>query len=92
MTNKRLTIMVVVGILFMASTWAMSVFGQGEEIQQKAAAGVIQYKLVPVPSGMTQAQLQSVMTTQGNAGWRFIAPFAVGTPIPTQEVLLFSKP
>jgi len=93
MTTKRLTFMITAAvILLMTSALAISALGQEAGAELKATA-VIQYKLVSVPSVMTQAQLQAVMTTQGNAGYRFVAPFAVGTgPIPTQEVLLFSKP
>lgn len=93
MTSKQLRITVIVGMLLLASNLAVSVLGQGDETQKKAAAGVIQYRLVAVPSVQTQAQLQAVLNAQGNAGWRYISAFAVGTgPIPTQEVLLFSKP
>jgi hypothetical protein len=93
MIRKRMTIAVGVVMLLMASALAVSVFGQGQEGSPQKAAGVIQYKVVPVPSPMTQAQLQTLMTQQGNGGWRFVAPFAVGTgPIPSQEVFLFSKP
>jgi predicted KAP-like P-loop ATPase len=92
MTSKQLRIAIIVGMLLMASNLAVSVLGQDHEAQQKAA-GAIQYRLVAVPSVQTQAQLQAVMTAQGNAGWRYVSAFAVGTgPIPTQEVLLFSKP
>jgi hypothetical protein len=71
---------------------AMSVLGQADVVEQKAT-GVIQYRLVQVPDVMTQAQLQTVLTTQGNAGYRFNLPYAVGTdPIPNQTVLVFSKP
>jgi flagellar basal body-associated protein FliL len=90
--NKRMAIIVIVGMIFMASVLTMSVFGQGDETQQKAA-GAIQYKLVPVPNVQTQAQLQALMTAQGNGGWRYVSAFAVGTgPIPNQVVFLFSKP
>lgn len=90
MKARRSMIAVVCGFLLMASALAVSVFGEDVEKQQKAA---VQYKLVPIPSVVSQAQLQSIMTTQGNAGWRYHSAFAVGTgPIPTQEVLLFSRP
>jgi hypothetical protein len=91
MTTKRLTLMVTVAFLLIVSVWAISARGQGNGMEK--AVTVIQYKLVPVPGTMSQAQLQTVLTTQGNAGWRFMGPFAVGTgPIPDQEVLLFSRP
>ena len=90
MNSKRLTIVLTVALLLMASVWAMSAFGQSDGATPKV---VIQYKLVPVPGVMTQAQLQTVLTTQGNGGWRYVGPLAVGTgPIPDQEVILFSKP
>ncbi|HYU36079.1 MAG TPA: hypothetical protein VEW48_28300 [Thermoanaerobaculia bacterium] len=54
MISKRLTITVVVGMLLMTSTLAVSVFGQGDESPQKAT-GAIQYKVVAVPGTMTQA-------------------------------------
>jgi hypothetical protein len=42
---------------------------------------------------MTAAQLQAALTAQGNMGFHFVGPFAVGTgPIPTGEVYVFSKP
>jgi hypothetical protein len=42
---------------------------------------------------MTAAQLQTLLTAQRSAGFRFVAPFAVGAgPIPTDEVFIFSKP
>jgi len=42
---------------------------------------------------MSQAQFQTLLTAQGNAGWRLMGPYAVGSgPIPDQVVLLFSKP
>jgi hypothetical protein len=92
MTKKRMTTMVVVVLVVIFATFAMSVLGQSGGTEQKAA-GMIQYRLVPVPSPMTQAQLQSVLTTQGNSGFRLIMPYAVGTgPIPNQTVLVFSKP
>jgi len=83
---------VAIVTVVLISALAMAVFGQSDGSGQKAS-GVIQYKLVPVPGVMTQAQFQSVLTTQGNAGYRFIGPFAVGSaPIPNETVLLFSKP
>ncbi|PYQ61162.1 MAG: hypothetical protein DMF53_15615 [Acidobacteria bacterium] len=93
MNSKRLKIAVVVGVILMASALAMTVFGQGYGTEKAGQGGVIQYKLVPVPSVMTQDQFQTVLTAQGNAGWRFQGPYLVGTsPIPSQTVLLFSKP
>ena len=93
MATKRLPFILTLALLIlMTSALTISAFGQGAGSEPKAAA-VIQYKVVPVPSVMTQAQLQTVMTTQGNAGYRYVSAFAVGTgAIPTQEVLLFSKP
>jgi hypothetical protein len=92
MAKKRMATMIAMVLILTSSAFAMSVLGQADGAEQKAA-GMIQYKLVPVPSVMTQAQLQSVLTTQGNAGYRLILPFAVGTgPIPNQTVLVFSKP
>jgi hypothetical protein len=83
--------MIVMVLVVMSAAFAMSVFGQADGTEK--AAGMIQYKLVPVPNVMTQAQLQSVLTTQGNAGYRLMLPYAVGTgPIPGQIVLVFSKP
>lgn len=90
MTRTRLTIVAVAIVLLMTSALAISAVSQEDEAAEKA---VIQYRLVQVPSVMTQAQFQSVLTAQGNAGWRFLGPYAVGTPpIPNQAVLLFSKP
>ena len=92
MTKKRMTAMIAMVLIVMSATFAISVFGQADGTEQKAA-GMIQYKLVPVPNVMTQAQLQTVLTTQGNAGFRLVLPYAVGTsPIPNQTVLVFSKP
>lgn len=93
MTKKtKMALMIATVIVVISATFAMSVLGQADSADQKAT-GTIQYKLVPVPSVMTQAQLQSVLTTQGNAGYRLILPYAVGTgPIPNQTVLVFSKP
>lgn len=86
-SNRVKVAILVVGALLMVSALAMALVGTGEEAEQK---GVIQYK---VTSPMTQQQLQTLMTAQGNDGWRFIGPFAVGTdPIPNEEVFLFSKP
>jgi hypothetical protein len=88
MTRKRLAVMVTI---LLASVLAVALFGQGEVAQK--ASGVIQYRVVAVPNSMTAAQLQTVLTTQGNAGFRFVAPFAVGAgPIPTDQVFVFSKP
>jgi hypothetical protein len=93
MNSKRVKIMIVAGIVLMLSVVAMSVLAQSYEAEQKVAAGVIQYRLVPIPDAMTQAQFQAVLTTQGNAGWRLQGPYVVGTgPIPDQQVLLFTKP
>jgi hypothetical protein len=89
--TKRITIVTIVLLGFIAGGLAVSVFGQ-TEIPQRATA-VVQYKVVPVPEVMTQAQLQAVLTTQGNAGYRLILPFAVGSgAIPNQTVLVYSKP
>lgn len=93
--TKRITIVTIVLLGFIAGGLAVSVFGQAEvpqEVSQRAAA-VVQYKVVPVPEVMTQAQLQAVLTTQGNAGYRLVLPFAVGSGgIPNQTVLVFVKP
>lgn len=91
MTGKRSMIVLICGFLLMTSALAaVSVFGQDAEPQQKAT---VQYKLVPIPLVVSRAQLQSILTAQGNAGWRYHSAFAVGTaPIPTEQVLLFSKP
>lgn len=92
MAKKRMSAIIAVVLVVMSTAFAMAVFGEADAADQKAT-GTIQYKLVPVPSVMTQAQLQSVLTTQGNAGFRLIQPYAVGTgPIPNQTVLVFSKP
>ena len=92
MISRRLKITIVVAVLVMGSALARVALGHGEETEQKAT-GVIQYKLVPVAGTLSQQQLQTILTAQGNAGWRFIGPFAVGTgPIPDQEVIMFSKP
>jgi hypothetical protein len=92
MTGRRLTTMIAALVILISGGLAMSVFGQADRAEVKATA-VIQYKIVQVPEVMTQAQLQSVLTAQGNAGYRLILPFAVGTgPIPNQSVLVFSKP
>jgi hypothetical protein len=92
MSKKRMVGVVAVVLVVMSVAFTMSVFAQREDTEQKAA-GMIQYKLVPVPSPLSQAQLQTILTTQGNAGFRLIAPYAVGTgPIPNQTVLVFSKP
>ncbi len=83
----------LVGTAILAlSALAMAVFAQAERPTGQVAA-TIQYKLVPIPNVATQAQLQSILTTQGNGGWRLLGPYAVGTgPIPNQTVLAFSKP
>lgn len=92
MAKNRMAVIIAMVLVVMSAAFAMSVFGQADAADQKAARA-IQYKLVPVPSVMTQAQLQSVLTAQGNAGFRLIQPYAVGTgPIPNQTVLVFSKP
>ena len=93
MTRMRWTAMITAVLLLMTSALAISALGQRDGTEREAAKAVIQYKLVEVPLAMSQAQFQSVLTTQGNAGWRFLGPYAVGTaPIPNQMVLLFSKP
>jgi hypothetical protein len=85
--------MIAAVLLLMTSALAISALGQEDGAERAASKAIIQYKLVEVPGVMTQSQFQSVLTTQGNAGWRFLGPYAVGTaPIPTQTVLLFSKP
>lgn len=90
--TRRMTTLIAVLLVLISTALAMTVLGQADGAEQKAT-GAIQYKLVQVPNVMTQAQLQSVLTTQGNAGYRLILPFAVGTsPIPNQTVLVFSKP
>ena len=90
--SKRKTAIVAALLILISGGLAMSVRGQADVAEEKAVA-TIQYKLVQVPEVMTQAQLQSVLTTQGNAGYRLILPFAVGAgPIPNQTVLVFSKP
>ena len=93
MISKRLKIAVVVAVVLVGSALAKVALGHGEEAERKATSGVIQYKLVPVAGTLSQQQLQTILTAQGNGGWRFLGPFAVGTgPIPDQEVLMFSKP
>jgi hypothetical protein len=90
--SKRKTAVVAVLLILISGGLAMSVRGQADMAEEKAVA-TIQYKLVQVPEVMTQAQLQSVLSTQGNAGYHLILPFAVGTgSIPNQTVLVFSKP
>jgi hypothetical protein len=90
--SKRMTSIVAALLVLISGGLALSVRGQAEVTEEKAVAA-IQYKVVQVPQVMTQAQLQAVLTTQGNAGYRLILPFAVGTgPIPNQTVLVFSKP
>jgi hypothetical protein len=89
---KRKTAIVAALLILISGGLAVSLRGQADMAEEKAVA-TIQYKLVQVPEVMTQAQLQSVLTAQGNAGYRLILPFAVGTgPIPNQTVLVFSKP
>jgi hypothetical protein len=94
MQSKKIGIAMLVAVaLLLVSVLTMAMARTGEEPDQKATAGVIQYRLVPITSPMTQQQFQTVLTAQGNAGWRLLGPYAVGSgPIPTQEVLLFSKP
>lgn len=90
--TKKLATMIAMVLVVISAAFTMSVFGEAHGSEQKAA-GAIQYRVVPVPSVMTQAQLQSVLTTQGNAGYRLVLPYAVGSgPIPSQTVLVFSKP
>ncbi|HEV7671655.1 MAG TPA: hypothetical protein VGS22_24300 [Thermoanaerobaculia bacterium] len=92
MVTQRFKILLAATMILAISALTMSVLAQAGEAEAQATA-VIQYKLVPIPSPITQAQLQSILTTQGNGGWRLLGPYAVGTgPIPTQEVLAFSKP
>ncbi len=92
MTKKRMVMMIAMILIVLSAALAVSVAGQPDPDEQKAG-GAIQYKLVPVPNVMTQAQLQTVLTTQGNAGFRLVLPYVVGTsPIPNQTVLVFSKP
>ena len=93
MNSKRLKITIIAGALLMAVALGMAVFGQGIGIEKAGQGGVVQYKVVPVPSTVTQDQLQSILTAQGNAGWRYLGPYAVGAgPLPTGTVFLFSKP
>jgi hypothetical protein len=90
MQSKKVRIMIAAAALLLVAALTMAMVRTGEE--DKATA-VIQYKLVPIPTPMTQQQFQTILTAQGNAGWRLMGSYAVGTgPIPTQEVLLFSKP
>jgi hypothetical protein len=86
-----MSILIAVLLVLISAGLAVSVRGQDERSEK--ATAVIQYKLVPVPEPITQAQLQTVLTTQGNAGYRLVLPYAVGSgPIPNQTVLVFSKP
>ncbi len=91
MTRNRLAVTITLGTILLASVLAVALFGQGEVTQK--ASGVVQYRVVAAPSPMTAAQLQTLLTAQGNAGFHFVGPFAVGAgPIPTDEVFVFSKP
>jgi len=91
MTRRQMTIVLSMLLVLIFGGLAMAWQGQAEDSEK--ATGAIQYKLVQVPQVMTQAQLQTVLTTQGNAGYRLLMPYAVGTPpIPNQTVLIFSKP
>ena len=93
MSSKRSKILITLGVVLLLSLFAMAGFGQGEEFQKAASAGVVTYHVVTVPGTMTAAQLQATQTAQGNMGFHFVGPFAVGTgPIPTGEVYVFSKP
>jgi|GraSoiStandDraft_5_1057265.scaffolds.fasta_scaffold167231_2 molecular chaperone DnaK (HSP70) len=93
MSSKRTKILITLGAVLLFSLLAMAGFGQGEEFQKAASTGVVTYHVVTVPGTMTAAQLQATLTAQGNMGFHFIGPFAVGTgPIPTGEVFVFSKP
>jgi len=90
-SRKKIAIVLTILLALISGSLAMAWQGQTEDADQKAS-GTVQYKLVPVPQVMTQAQLQTVLTTQGNAGYRLLMPYAVGTaPIPNQTVLVFSK-
>jgi len=93
MSSKRTKILITIGAVLLLSLVAMAGFGQGEESQKAASTGVVTYHVVTVPGTMTAAQLQATLTAQGNMGFHFVGPFAVGTgPIPTGEVFVFSKP
>jgi molecular chaperone DnaK (HSP70) len=93
LTSKRSKILITIGAVLMISFLTMAVFGQGEEFQKATTTGVVQYHVVTVPGTMTAAQLQATLTAQGNMGFHFVGPFAVGTgPIPTGEAFVFSKP
>src|SRR5262245_7717265 len=72
MNLKRWNLVLTVALLLVISALAVSAFGQGGDGAKATAA--IQYKLVPMPSPMTQAQFQSLLTAQGNAGWRLMGP------------------
>lgn len=90
--NKRMKIMVAVTAVLIVTVLTVTLFGQGNGIEPKATS-VVQYKVVPIPNVMTQEQLQAVLTAQGNAGFRLLGPYAVGTgAIPDKQVLVFSKP
>ncbi len=95
MSGKRTKILITLGAVLLFSLLAMAGFGQGEEFQKAASTGVVTYHVVTVPpNAMTAAQLQAILTTQGNMGFHLVGgPLAVGTgPIPTGEVFVFSKP
>jgi hypothetical protein len=95
MSSKRTQILIPLGAVLLLSLVAMAGFGQGEEFQKAAATGVVTYHVVTLPSGATTAaQLQAILTAQGNMGFHFVGgPFAVGAgPIPTGAVFVFSKP
>jgi hypothetical protein len=88
--NARLVLAVV--LVVAVAALAAAALGHAQDLTQRAA-GVIQYKLVPVPNTQAQAQLQAVLTAQGNAGFRLLLPYAVGTgPIPSQTVLGLRNP
>jgi len=91
--NKRMKIMVAVTAVLIVTVLTVTLFGQGNGIEPKATPSVVQYKVVSIPNVMSQEQLQSVLTAQGNAGFRLLGPYAVGTgAIPDKQVLVFSKP
>lgn len=82
----------IVVCIALAVVLAIATYGQEGAAAPAVGAAVVQYKVVPFTT-MTQTQLQALLTAQGNAGWRLFGPFAVGSgPIPTGEVLIFTKP
>jgi len=90
--NTRMKIMVAVTAVLIVTILTVALFGQGNGIE-KATSSVVQYKVVPIPNILTQEQLQTILTAQGNAGFRLLGPYAVGAgPIPDKQVLVFSKP